>query len=508
MRFPKIVVSVFLFLLSFSALAQAQNPPRVAVFFEPGFPFYNVSAFTSPRTVAQNLKVVGLETDLLDITALSDANRFNLGRYDALVLPYGNTFPQAAFGNLQAFHKAGGALILSGIPFTHPVTNASATSWMARPNWGENVVVTSKTHSGKSALEIKGRHEWAGVDSPKFQAKAGDKFHLEAWWQNVTGKEQKRLANGDGDVLYIRFFDAGGEFIKQYGPDVSQSADWQKIEANFVAPQNAATWDISLQIRTENRVVRLDDIEVSINGAPAFLSNGDFETAGKDWSDLGHTDIAGGNGPNGIEAGSFAGPGKDKMPVSIAPGDPLHLAVLNLEWPADTPQWLKISSLPKGAKVTPFLTWQGQPLSALIQYPNGAITVWTNHPSNANPGFVANQILTRSTIAALAAQKKIASAKTMLARLDKLPQPVRYANVKLPEIKRPYETYQPKMPPPAKQLYVADMRALKFDEKFCWFRCKASSTARNRVFICNTATTINFGCAKCKSAVKPATRLC
>lgn len=466
MRFPKIFGSIVVFLLSFSLLAKAQNSPRVAVFFEPGFPFYNASPFTSPRAVAGDLKAIGLESDLLDINALADANRFNTVRYDALILPYGNTFPQAAFGNMQAFHRAGGAMVVTGIPFTHPVANASAARWKANPGWGANVILSSQTHGGARALEIKGVHEWAGVDSLRFKAKAGDKIHIEAWAQNVSGRETKTATNTEGDVLFIRFFDGSGSFINQSGPHISESAAWQKIEADLTAPANTAQWDVSPQIRSENRVIRLDDIKVSVNGTPALLENGDFEMAGKEWSDLGHTDEAGGNGPNGIEVGSFAGPGKEKQPVTIAQNDPLGLGSLQVEWPGDTPQWIKVSSLPQGAKVTPFLTWQGQPLTALIQYPNGAVTVWTNHPANANPGFVANQILMRSVLAALAAQKKIPSAKTYLARLDKLPKPLRYANVKLPIVKRPYETYQPKMPAPAENLFLVDMRDLSFDEKF------------------------------------------
>jgi hypothetical protein len=464
MRSFKIIFSVCLFsFCSFTlapfALAQneVQKALRVAIFFEPGFPFYNATPFTSPRAIAQNLKAIGFEADLLDVEALS-GSRFNVARYDALILPYGNTFPQAAFKNLQAFHHNRGALILSGIPFTHPVANFSAAGWKANPGWGENVRLTRMVYSGLRALEIKGRYERAGADSSRLKAKGGDQFHIEAWSQNVTGSAGR-------DELYIRFYDDSGVFINQEGLRIPPGDMWQKIEAKITAPPNTASWDVSPQIRSVNRVVRLDDIKVSVNGTPAPLINGDFEKFGSEWSDLGHADEPGGNGPNGIEAGSFAGPGKEKKPVQIAPDDPLNLASLNIEWPPDTPQWLNVNSLPQGVKVTPALTWQGQPLAALLQFPSGAVTVWTNHPANAEAGFVANQILLRSTIAALAAQKKIPSAKTLFARLDALPKPVRYRNIKLPTPRRPYATYQPKMPLPAKQMFFVDVRKLSFDEK-------------------------------------------
>ncbi|HEY0073392.1 MAG TPA: hypothetical protein VGB77_04760 [Abditibacteriaceae bacterium] len=87
---------------------EVQKAPRVAIFFEPGFSFYNATLFTSPRAIAGNLKAIGLEADLLDVEALSSV-RFNVARYDVLVLTYGNTFPQAAFTNLQVFHHNRGA---------------------------------------------------------------------------------------------------------------------------------------------------------------------------------------------------------------------------------------------------------------------------------------------------------------------------------------------------------------------------------------------------------------
>jgi hypothetical protein len=86
----KIAVTLVLFLGSFCLAAHAQKAPRVAVFFEPGFPFYNATPFTSPRAIAGSLKDIGLEADLLNAAALSDANRFNIATYDAVVVALGN----------------------------------------------------------------------------------------------------------------------------------------------------------------------------------------------------------------------------------------------------------------------------------------------------------------------------------------------------------------------------------------------------------------------------------
>ncbi len=293
-------------------------------------------------------------------------------------------FRRRRFSNLQAFHNAGGVLVLSGIPFTHPVANDSAAHWTinktAQAAWNDSGRLADKAHSGRRAMEITGQHEWSGLDSPRFVAKAGDDFSIEAWTQNVDGK-------AGNDFVYVRFFDADGQFITQQGPQIPTGNDWQKIEAKFKAPTGTAKWDVSTQIRTLNRVIRLDDVKVQINGAPSALANGDFETEGREWRDLGHADAPSGNGSNGIEAGSFAGPGKEQSPVEIVPGDPFHLAPLDIQWASATPQWLNQKSLPPNVKVVPALTWQGQPLSALIQFPSGAVTVWTNHPANTAGRF-------------------------------------------------------------------------------------------------------------------------
>ena len=95
--------------------------PRVAVFAQKGFPLYGPGEMSSPQSVALMLNKAGLKADLLNVTSLADPAQFNARNYDAVVLPYGNTYPQRTFANLRDFHRAGGCLIVSGVPFTHPV---------------------------------------------------------------------------------------------------------------------------------------------------------------------------------------------------------------------------------------------------------------------------------------------------------------------------------------------------------------------------------------------------
>lgn len=434
-------------------------PPRVAVFCGNGFPFYHASPMSSPRAIARHLGAIGLNADLLDAAALADGSRFNLKNYATIILPYGNTYPKAAYPNLRAFHHAGGALVLSGIPFTHAVESASLADWTAHPSWGGNAHPTPTAHSGALALEVKGQPEWAGVDSARFPCQAGDEFSVQAWSQAGSG------APGP-DFLFVRFFTASGRFLTQQGPRIPSGEGWQPIHGQFHAPPEAAVWDLSLQVRSLDRVVRLDDVQVSIHGKPVPLANPGFETGGHDWVDLGHDGSPAKAGPDGIESGACQGPVRERERPRIAPGDPLRLAGLEPDWPLCSPQWLDSRSLPQNTELVPALLWQDKPLAAILRYAGGAVTVWTNHPSPPErEGFFADQLLMRGAVAALSAQGRLADPEAYFAKLDALPRPVRYANLELPAPVRPYPAFQPKMPLPAPRLHVADVRDLPSVER-------------------------------------------
>ena len=119
---PLMPICICLSLSSFAIIGANASSPRVAVFYQPGFPYYMVSPLTSPKRIAADLHKAGIPANLLDVKELSNPSLFNVDKYKALILPYGNTYPEAAFANMRIFHKAGGNLILSGVPFTHAVT--------------------------------------------------------------------------------------------------------------------------------------------------------------------------------------------------------------------------------------------------------------------------------------------------------------------------------------------------------------------------------------------------
>ena len=109
--------------------AQTAAPPRVAVFYEPNFPYFGVNTQIAPPEIARRLRESGLRAETIGESDLSDMTRFNSTQFAALVLPYGNAYPVKAFAAMRAFHQAGGALILSGIPFTHPVARGAGGKW-------------------------------------------------------------------------------------------------------------------------------------------------------------------------------------------------------------------------------------------------------------------------------------------------------------------------------------------------------------------------------------------
>jgi hypothetical protein len=125
-----LILTALLSLIMASVVFAAPDPaPRVAVFAQPSFPYYGTPSDLSPKQIAADLQRAGVPADPLDAKALADPARLNAKTYAAVILPYGNTYPQIAFASLKAFHQAGGCLILSGIPFTHAVAQDATGDW-------------------------------------------------------------------------------------------------------------------------------------------------------------------------------------------------------------------------------------------------------------------------------------------------------------------------------------------------------------------------------------------
>lgn len=460
-----LLVALSGFVTRSAGAASATDAPRVAVFLQAGFPFYNVSPLVSPRNIAAALRASGVKADLLDTSALSDPALLNFRTYNAVVLPYGNTYPEAAFANLRAFHGGGGSLILSGVPFTHPVTRLGAENWAVNHSWSATTRVVSEAHSGQSAVQLTGvTTDWVGVSSERHAVRPRQSVSATAWAQNVSGPD------AGNDWFYIRFYSAGS-FLSQHGARIPVESQWQQVTTDAVAPENATEFDISPQVRSLHRVIRLDDVSAIVEGQPIVLANAGFETPGNEWSDSGHSDGAALFGAQGIGVGNFAD--QPTASVSIAPGDLLGLKALGRIWPRDPDlQILDVASLPTGIEVQPLLLEGDKPAAALLIHRSGpfkgAVDAWTNHPATGDfNAYDTEQLLARATIAALVEKGVLPISRKMpaFAALLKQPKPKLYANIKLPVVPRLYSTLQPKMPPPARHLYVADIRRLTPDQQ-------------------------------------------
>lgn len=464
-----------------NALAQNTSaPPRIAIFSQTDFPRYGgVTALLVPRQLVEDFKAAGLSADLLDSTELSDPSRFNAKKYAAVILPYGNTYPRDAFANLRRFHQAGGSMVTTGIPFTHAAARGSAAGWDGSPEWGNLVQLApgAGPTPGSNAFRITGETTgWSGASSSRFPVKEGDKVAIAASWRRVTPGRSGTIPGRDDD-LYVRFYDAQGKFLEQHGlilPEVP--ASWTKYEANATAPANAVAADLSVQIRRPGARYLIGGFSAKVNGQPVALRNADLSQEGNTFLDLGHRDETALWGPEGMGVGGFAGPGKgnDVASAMIAPGDPFRIKgiVTEVQRPQPSPQWLDPASMPKGVKIIPAIGTASRPIAALVVHGTGpfkgAVDAWTFHTFGGDrEDFEFRQLVMRGTLAALAQRGVVNKAQqtALFKRLDTLPRPPVYANLTLPKVPRRYETFQPKMPPPARQLYVADIRKLSLDEK-------------------------------------------
>jgi hypothetical protein len=142
-----------------SIVGFAHAATRVAVFSQSSFPTYNQAQLVSPSRIATVLKGSGVSVDLLNAEQLSDSSVLNISNYAVVILPYGNTYPSTAFENLRRFHQSGGSLVLSGIPFTHAVTQAPDGTWDDQGNDNDPALY------GPDGIGVGGYHDgtWGSV---------------------------------------------------------------------------------------------------------------------------------------------------------------------------------------------------------------------------------------------------------------------------------------------------------------------------------------------------------
>lgn len=132
--------------------AEPTKPPKadpgpVAIFSEPGFPYYNARAGLTPERIRTALAAAGIGSALLGIDHLRDPEVFRAEAYPVLVNPYGNAFPADAEENLRAYRRSGGSFVHLGVPCTHPVVRTAYGSFFD-PGHTEDLL----RHEGDRAL--------------------------------------------------------------------------------------------------------------------------------------------------------------------------------------------------------------------------------------------------------------------------------------------------------------------------------------------------------------------
>jgi hypothetical protein len=119
-------------LTAWSPLAQSapggSSRPRVAVFFEAGFPAVDVEAI--PESALREA-LAALDVEFLSASRLS--SDLAGSRYDVLVMPFGSAYPELAWPAILRFLEGGGSLVsIGGRPFAVAVSRRGS-AWQVQP---------------------------------------------------------------------------------------------------------------------------------------------------------------------------------------------------------------------------------------------------------------------------------------------------------------------------------------------------------------------------------------
>ncbi len=460
--------------------AAVNAAPKIAIFSEPDFPYYMADGKDGPRLFQDLYQAVGFEADLLSARELADPARFNAGAYAALVHVYGNTFPLEALENLVAFHKAGGCLILvSGVPFCHPVVASGASGW-AFEGGGRSGRVVGQVHSGRAAFRLHHPREdgWTGPACARLAVKPGETYVVGGW-----AKVEQVMPAHEKSVIYLRFFNADGEFIGQAGPAMPhQVCDWTRLEQEVTVPEGAATADVSPQLWSPQGELLLDDLFLFRGGERGenLAPNPSFEEPGGGWVDLGH-DGKYQTHDQGIGTGGFLNtenPGDFSL-TSAGKSIGLDVFRWNLLPGPGFAQTLAASSLPPEDEVRPLVSLvrpdTGAPSdvhpAVMIAHQcgefKGAVDVWCRSHCAPLDGRPLYHVVLKSTIEVFRTKGLLSQAEAgaRAAEVDKTVGTGEkvYRPVAEP---RPFDTPWPRSKKPAETILVCDVSQAPPDEEF------------------------------------------
>ena len=488
--YPWLAAAALFALTALPALAA----PKIAIFNDGDFPYWGApSGLTGPDMQTWFARL-GLSADLLDDDALGDPQRFNAEKYAAYIHLYGNTFPESAGENLRRFHEHGGSLISAGVPFCHPCRRTGAFGW-SWVGWGpdQDEIAQEAAHSGALGIRISKRLDaWTGIQqTEKLPAKAGETFTVGGWVKTTDASAGRKP-----DELLLRYWDKGGRFLGQTGPQLPASnKDWQFISQSVTTPPDTAQVDVVLALWKPSATICVDDLVLVRGEIPAdpttaakanLLPDPGFERGGGEWKDLGHVEWF---GHDKLGTGGFyTSTGARGELLYQASADPLSLAVL--DWPSWqrrylTGTWptqaLNPTTLPAEDKIAPIVAFKDAagtwPLVALIKHNcaqfRGTIDAWAGTSlfySDGNGGSLPQrEAFGRAALYVLQERGLLTGKADLLRRADAayraaLPP----ANLKPVAAQRNYDGVFPKCNPPARKLIVADVSGLALDEKLAF----------------------------------------
>ncbi len=126
-KYLSVFVCLFFTLLSGQEVrGELKNNYHIVIFKEEGFPATDLPKGLSAEWLKENLQAEGYGVSYFDTSQLLNNSLFNSNEVDLLVLPYGETFPIAAFNAIKDYLEGGGGLFtVAGRPFWLPMKKSN-----------------------------------------------------------------------------------------------------------------------------------------------------------------------------------------------------------------------------------------------------------------------------------------------------------------------------------------------------------------------------------------------
>jgi len=171
----------------------APHRPRVAVFFEAGFPSIDVGPIPE---AALREALAGLDVEFLGAGRLSA--EIDPARYDVLVMPFGSAYPEESWPAILRYLEKGGSWVnVGGRPFAVAVSRGAA-GWQTQPESSAGYRALGFTH----VFQVPGSAvaTWAAAASaPAVPASLASGFHADVVYEaDIRLTNTKRFADEDG----------------------------------------------------------------------------------------------------------------------------------------------------------------------------------------------------------------------------------------------------------------------------------------------------------------------